>query len=92
MWKRVEEIEEHRQFPGIHPYGWVKIMSVRLDCGHTYIFQPDEPAFTHEQSGPRVGREIDCIWCDSTLTRATKRLGGHYLIGRYFDERGERLR
>jgi hypothetical protein len=92
MWRNVEQIEEGRCLPGFHPYGWERVMSVRLDCGHTYIFQPDEPAFTNEQRGPRIGGDIDCIWCDSSFTRATKRLAGHYLVGRYVDERHGRLR
>lgn len=92
MWRQVERIEEHHALPGIHPYGWLKNMAVTLDCGHTYTFQPDEPAFTDAQRGPRVGRDIDCIWCDSTLARTLKRLGGHYLVGRNLDEDHERLR
>ncbi len=91
MWRHVERIEKGTSFPGMHPYGWKTIMSVRLDCGHTYIFEPHEPAFTHDR-GPRVGGSVDCIWCDSAFTRTMKRLGGHLLVGRYVDERRGRLR
>ena len=87
MWRDVEQIEESRCLPGSNPYGWERVISVRLACGHTYIFQPDEPAFTNEQYGPRMGGDVDCIWCDSMFARMMKRLGGHCMVGRCVDER-----
>ena len=95
MWRDVERIEDVTSPPkgaeSIFPSGGPFCL-VRLDCGHTYIFQRHEPAFTNERQGPRLGGQIDCIWCDSMFARNAKRLGGHYLGRRYVDERTGRLR
>lgn len=92
MLRNVENIEKGHLLPGVHPYGWTTIMTVKLDCGHSYIFEPDEPAFANEGFGPRIGQEMDCIWCDSALNRMAKRMSGHYLVGRHVDEQAGKLR
>ena len=95
MWRDVERIEEVTSPPkgaeSIFASGG-PFCSVRLDCGHTYIFQRYEPASTNERYGPHVGGQVDCIWCDAMLARTAKRLSGHYLSGRSVDERTCRLR
>src|SRR2546428_6592377 len=49
---------------------------------HSYAFH-DLEAFGLDDYVSRFGRELDCVQCDSFLTRTSKRLAGHHLSGRY---------
>jgi len=65
--------------PGVNPNA---VFILILECGHSYAFHDLEvPGLADYVS--RFGRELDCVQCDSFLTRASKRLAGHHLSGRY---------
>ena len=68
-----------RAKPGVNPDA---VFILILECGHSYAFH-DLEAYGLNDYVNRFGRELDCVQCDPFLARASKRLAGHRLSGRY---------